>query len=85
MPAQSPEVETELHYEGGVKAFVQYLDADKTALHDSPIYIKGERDGCTVELALQWSEELSRNHVVLYRTISRSGMAVRTWLAFVAH
>ncbi|MFN5174003.1 MAG: DNA topoisomerase (ATP-hydrolyzing) subunit B [Holosporaceae bacterium] len=53
---QSPEVETELYYEGGVKAFVQYLDANKTALHDSPIYIKGERDGCTVELALQWSE-----------------------------
>ena len=53
---QSPEVETELFYEGGVKAFVQYLDANKTALHDSPIYIKGERDGCTVELALQWSE-----------------------------
>jgi DNA gyrase subunit B len=53
---QSPSVVVELFYEGGVKAFVQYLDANKTALHDGPLYIKGERDGIAVELSLQWSE-----------------------------
>ena len=47
---------TVLHYEGGLKAFVDYLDRSKTALHQPTITVTGERDGITVELAMQWND-----------------------------
>src|SRR5256884_1518052 len=46
----------ELHYEGGVEAFVKYLDRNKTPLIPAPIMIKGEREGITVECALWWND-----------------------------
>ena len=46
----------ELHYEGGLEAFVRYLDRAKTALIEKPILIKGERDGIGVEVALWWND-----------------------------
>jgi len=42
----------ELHYEGGVEAFVRYLDRTKAPLIAKPIVIRGERDGIGVEVAL---------------------------------
>jgi DNA gyrase subunit B len=45
----------ELHYEGGLEAFVKYLDRSKNAL--IPIVaVAGERDGIVVEAALQWND-----------------------------
>jgi DNA gyrase subunit B len=46
----------EMHYEGGVEAFVKYLDRNKTPLVPAPIMIKAERDGITVECALWWND-----------------------------
>jgi DNA gyrase subunit B len=46
----------ELHYEGGIEAFVRYLDRSKTALHSPAIVIGGEKDGISVELALEWTD-----------------------------
>ena len=46
----------EMHYEGGVEAFVKYLDRNKSALIPAPIMIKSERDGITVECALWWND-----------------------------
>src|SRR5258707_8631729 len=46
----------ELRYEGGVEAFVKYLDRNKTPLVPAPIMIKGEREGITVECALWWND-----------------------------
>jgi DNA gyrase subunit B len=46
----------ELKYEGGVEAFVKFLDRNKTALIPSPIVIKSEREGITVECALWWND-----------------------------
>jgi DNA gyrase subunit B len=46
----------EMRYEGGVEAFVKYLDRNKTALIPAPIMIKAERDGITVEAALTWND-----------------------------
>ncbi|MFT3673743.1 DNA topoisomerase (ATP-hydrolyzing) subunit B [Aestuariivirga sp.] len=49
-------VVVELFYEGGISAFVRYLDRTKQALIKEPIYIKGDRDGITVECALWWND-----------------------------
>jgi DNA gyrase subunit B len=46
----------EMKYEGGVEAFVKFLDRNKTALIPSPIMIKSEREGITVECALWWND-----------------------------
>ena len=46
----------ELRYEGGVEAFVKYLDRNKTPLVPQPIVIKAERDGTGVECALWWND-----------------------------
>ena len=46
----------EMRYEGGVEAFVKYLDRNKNALIPTPIMIKAERDGITVECALSWND-----------------------------
>src|SRR6056297_558438 len=49
-------LETELHYEGGVKEFVKYLDRHKSAMIDEPIFITGERDDIGVEVAMWWND-----------------------------
>jgi DNA gyrase subunit B len=46
----------EMKYEGGVEAFVKFLDRNKTALIPNPIMIKSEREGITVECALWWND-----------------------------
>ncbi len=51
----------ELHYDGGLEAFVRYLDRAKTALITNPILIKGERDGIGVEVALWWNDSYHEN------------------------
>ncbi|MGE3146638.1 MAG: DNA gyrase subunit B, partial [Pseudorhodoplanes sp.] len=51
----------EMRYEGGVEAFVKYLDRNKTALIPAPIYIKIERDGIGVEAALWWNDSYHEN------------------------
>ncbi len=45
----------EMRYEGGIGAFVAYLDRGKTALH-APIGISGERDGIVVDVAMEWTD-----------------------------
>ncbi len=50
-----------LHYDGGLEAFVRYLDRAKKPLIDTPIYINGEKDGTTVEVAMWWNETYHEN------------------------
>ncbi len=47
---------TELYYDGGVKEFVKYLDRHKQPALPEPIFMTGERDGITVEVAMWWND-----------------------------
>jgi DNA gyrase subunit B len=48
--------QVKMHYEGGLEAFVKYLDRSKQALHNTPIAIAAEREGTTVEVAMEWTD-----------------------------
>jgi DNA gyrase subunit B len=48
-------------YEGGISAFVEFLDRNKTPLHEPAISISGERDGVEIECALQWNNSYPEN------------------------
>lgn len=41
-------------YEGGIKEYVAYMNAEKDSLHPEIIYVNSEKDGVQVEAALQW-------------------------------
>jgi len=53
--------QAEFHYEGGIEAFVRYVDRAKNALHEPPIVIAGEKDGITVEAAMEWTDAYHEN------------------------
>ncbi len=54
-------VKTDLHYEGGIAAFVKYLDRSKTPLISETINLTAEKDGVTVEAALEWNDSYHEN------------------------
>ena len=51
----------EMHYDGGVREFVRYLDRSKTSIMDAPIHMDGERDGIGVEVAMWWNDSYHEN------------------------
>ncbi len=53
--------EHDLFYEGGIGAFVAYLDRNKTALLPDPIAISAERDGIGIDVALEWNDSYYEN------------------------
>ncbi|HEX7968125.1 MAG TPA: DNA gyrase subunit B, partial [Stellaceae bacterium] len=48
--------QVKMHYEGGLEAFVKYLDRSKQVLHGAPISFSAEQDGITVEVAMEWTD-----------------------------
>jgi DNA gyrase subunit B len=53
--------DVELFYEGGIAAFVRYLDRTKQAVLTDPIMIHGEKDGITIDCALWWNDSYHEN------------------------
>ena len=45
-----------MHYEGGIRAYVNHLNKNKTALHEQVIYVAGQKDDAVAEVALQYND-----------------------------
>lgn len=48
-------------YDGGIAEFVQHLNKNKAPLHDDVIYFEKEKDGITVEIAMQYTDAYNEN------------------------
>jgi DNA gyrase subunit B len=59
----------EMRYEGGVEAFVRYIDRNQTSLIPAPVMIRTERDGIGVECALWWNESFHETVLCFTNTI----------------
>jgi DNA gyrase subunit B len=56
-------------FTGGVKGFVEYLNRTKTVLHKNTFYAIGEKDGMTVEVAMQWNDSYTESVQVFTNNI----------------
>ena len=54
-------VEHDLFYEGGIAAFVRWLDRNKEALISDPISVSAEKDGIGIDVALEWNDSYYEN------------------------
>ncbi len=50
-----------MHYEGGLAAYVRYLDRSKAGRIEAPIAVRGDRDGITAEVAMWWNDSYHEN------------------------
>lgn len=58
---QEERIEKTFHYEGGIVSFVQYINKNKEALHQNPIYIEGSKDTSICEIAIQYNAGYAEN------------------------
>jgi len=63
------QLETNFHFEGGVKSFVRYLNRNRAVLH-TPIYIDMDVDTTHVEAAIQYTDSFSESVFAFANTIN---------------
>ncbi|MBQ4163658.1 MAG: DNA topoisomerase (ATP-hydrolyzing) subunit B [Turicibacter sp.] len=51
----------EFHYEGGISEYVRFLNKNKEVIHEEVIHVEGERDGISVEIAMQYNTGVAGN------------------------
>lgn len=49
------------HYEGGIMEYVKYLNQNREVLHETPIYVEGQREMIQVEISLQYNDSYTEN------------------------
>ncbi|HEY6844190.1 MAG TPA: DNA topoisomerase (ATP-hydrolyzing) subunit B [Thermoanaerobaculia bacterium] len=59
----------DFRFEGGIVSFVKDLNKSKTPLHDEPIFVRDEKDGEAVEIAMQWNDGYIENVYAFTNTI----------------
>ena len=57
---ESPVVK-EYYYDGGIKSYVEYLNANKTVIFPEPVYLEGEQQDITVEVSMQYTDGYHSN------------------------
>ena len=58
------EAEESMHYQGGIREFVTFINQNKTPLHEQVIYMSGSKDDSMAEIAMQYCED-SYNEVIV--------------------
>ncbi|MBO5955614.1 MAG: DNA topoisomerase (ATP-hydrolyzing) subunit B [Clostridia bacterium] len=53
--------EITLHYEGGIKEYVEYLNRHKTAIHEGVIYVNSIRENSEAEIAIQYNDSYTED------------------------
>ena len=53
----------EMYYEGGIREFVTFINKNKTPVHEGVIYMQGDREDATAEVAIQWNDGYNENLV----------------------
>ena len=58
---QEEPTHVEFHYAGGIKHYIEFLNKGKEVIFPEPIYVEGEQNGITVEVALQYTNDFHSN------------------------
>ncbi len=58
------ETEESMHYEGGIREFVTFINQNKSPLHEQVIYMAGSKDDSMAEIAMQYCED-SYNEIIV--------------------
>ena len=59
-----------MKYDGGIMEFVQFINKNKTPLHENVIYVEGEKEDCIVEIAMQYNDSYSETIISFANNIN---------------